>query len=229
MNYLKKLALVFGVLLPGSDRAVFDAVGVETLGPISLEMVGRLAGTVPSATGTTVDGSVLHAIRGVLAGHGRASSFVADSSLSAQGEARRTIYDAGTDGVFKQCARIGEPAPGGGRFERFVSVAKPDGTERGVLISALLAIDSRAGITARNRAVVFGVNSAGTLIRLLSAGQSITDARFGPEPKQVQSFAALTAAAGSIGAARGYDSDGNVNVLVTFTDRTQAVLKIQVP
>ena len=110
-----------------------------------------------------------------------------------------------------------------------MSVAKPDGQGYGALVSALLKTDGRAGITAKKRAALFGVDSKGNLRRLLRTGDMLESAGPGSALKAVKSFVALTAAPGSIGAARGYDSTGKVNVLATFADRTQAVVRIQAP
>jgi hypothetical protein len=131
--------------------------------------------------------------------------------------------------VLEVIARSGDDAPGGGRWDRFVSVAKPDGAGYGALVSALLKIDRAAGVTAKNRAALFARNTSGQMQRILRAGDELESAGPGSQLKPVKSFVALTAAPGSIGAARGYDGTGRVSVLVTFTDRTQAVVRIQVP
>ncbi len=230
-------ATVFDSLLkigPGgitrkTNRAVFDALGVETRGPISLRRLAQLAGPVPSTTGTPVSGSELARLRSTLAGLGRASSYVASSTLPGERGPRDTIYDARGDGELRQLARIGRDAPDGGRFDRFVSVAKPDGQGYGALVSALLAISRRDGVTVKNRAALYGRDSDGNMRRLLRAGDMIESAGPGSALKAVKSFVALGAAAGSIGAARGYDDTGRVSVLVTFADRTQAVVRVQVP
>ncbi len=119
--------------------------------------------------------------------------------------------------------------PAGGRFDRFVSVVKPDGVGYGAFISALLKISGREGVTRNNRAALFAVDSKGELRRILRTGDLVESAGPGSPRKSVRSFVALAAAPGSIGAARGYSTEGRVNALVTFPDRTQAVLSIQVP
>ncbi len=211
------------------NAVVFDAMGVETGGPISLRRLAQRSGPAPSRTGMPVPGSGMARLTAMMAGLGRASSFVASSTLPGERGARSTIYDARSDGQVQQLARVGGAAPGGGRFGRFVSVAKPDGQSYGALVSALLTVSGSEGVSRQNRAALFGRDSGGEMRRLLRAGEEIESAGPGSARKPVKTFVALTAAAGSIGAARGYDENGRVNVLVTFTDRTQAVVRLQTP
>ncbi|MEQ1862310.1 MAG: FG-GAP repeat protein [Chthoniobacteraceae bacterium] len=223
-------ATVFDSLLrtgPGNitrknSRAVFDALGVETRGPISLRLLAQVAGPAPAQ-------SNFQRLLNTLAGLGRASTVIANSTLPGENRSRGTIYDARQDGQLVPIARLGGSAPEGGRFARFVSVAKPDGLGYGALVSALLGVSGSEGVTAKNRAALYARDSGGELRRVLRAGDMVESAGPGSARKPVKSFVALTAAPGSIGAARGYDDTGRVNVLVTFGDRTQAVVRIQVP
>lgn len=205
-----------------NSRAVFDAQGVDIAGPITLRLLAQVAGPAPAQ-------SNIQRFRDTLAGLGRASTVIADATLPGRSGSRTTIFDARLDGVLRPIARLGDVAPGGGRYDRFVSVVKPDGQGYGALVSALLKVAGRDEVTARNRAALFGVDSKGNMIRLLRAGDRIESAGPGSSVKPIRSFVALAAAPGSIGAARGYNADGRVNVLVTFDDRTQAVVTIQVP
>jgi len=61
---------------------------------------------------------------------------------------------------------------------------------------------------------------------LLRTGQSV--AVNGIE-MSIQSFSVLAPTPGSLGAARGFDDDGHVTAVATFTDGTEAVLNISVP
>lgn len=211
-----------GAITRRNNRAVFDAQGVETRGPISLRLLAQTAGPAPAQTN-------IQRFLNTLAGAGRASTVIANSSLQGQRASRTTIFDARQDGALDLIARIGDAAPGGGRWDRFVSVAKPDGQGYGAFVSALLKIDRGAGVTAQNRAALFARGTSGDMQRILRAGDQLESAGPGSALKPVRSFVALAAAPGSIGAARGYSDDGRVNVLVTFSDRTQAVVSIQVP
>jgi hypothetical protein len=70
------------------------------------------------------------------------------------------------------------------------------------------------------------VDSTGALQLLLRTGQSVT---VGTGPRIVATFTALAATPGSIGAASGYDNAGNVEALATFTDHSQALIKVTLP
>ena len=61
---------------------------------------------------------------------------------------------------------------------------------------------------------------------LLGADEGITVSGM---RKTVRTFSALTPAPGSIGAASGYDQSGHVEALATFSDGTQALLKLTAP
>lgn len=200
------------------NGAVFDAVGVEMGGPITRRILARRARPAPS-----LPTSGLARFRATLAGIARGSTFIAQTTLPGAGS-RDSIFDARADGQYQQIARIGDPAPGGGRFTRFVSVARPDTNGYGAFVSALLG-----GVSPANRRALFAVDSTGELRRVVRTGDRIESTGPGSPLKQIRSFVALSAAPGSIGAARGYDEAGRITVLVTFTDRTQAVVTIQVP
>ncbi len=218
------LQIGMGGITKRDNGAIFDAMGVETRGPISLRVLAQRARPVPAEPTTG-----LQRFTATLAGLGRASTFVGRSTRTGTRGVAPAIYDSGANGTHRLLARVGDQAPGGGRWNRFTSVAKPDGTGYGALVSALLAVSRSEGVTPATRAALYGVDSTGSMRRLLRAGDSIESAGPGSAQKAVKSFAALGAASGSIGAARGYDANGRVNVLVTFADRTQAVLSIQVP
>lgn len=199
------------------NGAVFDAVGVEVGGPITRQLLARRARPVPS-----VPASNISRFRATLAGIARGSSFVAQTTINSR--SADSVFDARGDGVFRQVARIGDPAPGGGRFTRFTSIARPDTNGYGAFVSALLG-----GVSAKNRSGLFAVDSGGELRRMMRTGDRLESAGPGSPLKAIKSFVALSAAPGSIGAARGYGEDGRITVLVTFTDRSQAVVTLQVP
>lgn len=212
-----------GGITKQDNGAVFDAVGVEMPGAITRRVLAQRARPVPTAPD-----SGIARFRATLAGIARGSTFVASATLPAT-RAADTIFDARADGQFRSIARIGGDAPGGGRFSRFTSVARPDTNGFGALVSALLAISARDGVTARNRAALYAVDSTGQLRKILRVGDRLESTGPGSPLKQIRSFVALSAAPGSIGASRGYDETGRIAVLVTFNDRSQAVATIQVP
>jgi uncharacterized delta-60 repeat protein len=205
-----------------NSRAIFEAQGVSMGGPIALKLLAQTAGPAPAL-------SNFQRFLNTLAGLGRASTIIGNATLPGERSPRGTIFDARQDGVLQPIARLGDTAPGGGRFQRFVSVAKPDGQGYGALISALLKASKPDGISTKNRAALFAMDSGGHLRRVLRTNDQLESAGPGSVRKAVKSFVALTAAPGSVGAARGYSNDGRINALVTFTDRTQAVVQLQVP
>jgi len=211
-----------GGITPRNSRAIFDAEGSLAGGPITLRLLAQLRGPSPPQ-------SNFQRFLNTLAGLGRASTVIGNATLNGINVSRGTIFDAGQDGQLRPIARLGDSAPGGGRFERFVSVAKPDGQGYGALVSALLRISGREGVSARNRAALYAVDSTGTLRCILRAGDMVESGDSNSTLKPVRSFVALTPAPSSTGAARGYDENGRVAALVKFDDRSQAVISIQVP
>lgn len=218
------LKIGVGGVTKKDNGAIFDAMGVDTRGPISLRLLAQRARPVPAEPTTA-----MQRFTATLAGLGRASTFLGQTTRTGTRGVAPAIYDARDDGSHRLLARVGDPAPGGGRWNRFTSVAKPDGQGYGALVAALLKVSRADGVTPATRAALYGVDSTGQMRRLLRAGDSIESAGPGSPQKPVKSFVALGAASGSIGAARGYDDQGRVSVLVTFADRTQAVVRIQVP
>lgn len=211
-----------GGITTRNSRAIFDAEGSLGGGAITLRLLAQLRGPSPPQ-------SNFQRFLNTLAGLGRASTIIGNATLNGVNVSRGTIFDAGQDGQLRPIARLGERAPGGGRFERFVSVAKPDGQGYGALVSALLRINGRDGVSSRNRAALYAVDSTGTLRCILRAGDMVESGDSDSTFKPVRSFVSLTPAPSSTGAARGYDENGRVAALVKFDDRSQAVISIQVP
>jgi len=141
-----------------------------------------------------------------------------------------------------------DAAPGGGFWASFSSLVLPQGN--GLLINGVqpgvaradsasfdgglgpifvgkLILSASDGVTTANDVGLWGVDGFGDLILLLRTGQTVTLPN--SDVKTIKSFIALAAAPGSVGAASGYDDEGNVAVLATFTDGTQALLNIAIP
>jgi hypothetical protein len=123
-------------------------------------------------------------------------------------------------------ARAGDAAPGGGKFASFVSLALPDGPTSGPVFTGTLASDPTAGISRMNNIGLWAADAAGTLSLILRTGTSLN---VGGKNRTVGRFVALTPAPGSIGAAHGYDNAGHVSALITFSDRTTALVNLAVP
>jgi len=119
-------------------------------------------------------------------------------------------------------AREGHPAPdtAGGIFESFTSLALPDGP-LGALFQANL-VSGIGGVTTANDIGIWGQNSLGVLTLLLREGQSL-------DGKTVKNFLCLNRVAYSHTQRRTFNSSGHLIARVTFTDGTQAIVKITVP
>jgi hypothetical protein len=133
------------------------------------------------------------------------------------------------DGVTpKLIAMSGDSAPGGGRFAKFISMVLPAYTSGsdGPIFIATLALGAADGVTGGNNLGLWAVDSSGNARLLIRTGESFI---IDNETKIVGTFSALTPTPGTLGAASGYDSDGNVSVLVTFTDRSQTAITLRAP
>ncbi|MGV3532493.1 MAG: DUF7453 family protein [Chthoniobacteraceae bacterium] len=132
----------------------------------------------------------------------------------------------GTPGNIHLLARTGDAAPdtagevGDARWSTFLSMALPGGNGGGPIFLAKL---SGKGVNGKNNLGVWGVNSSGTEIRQIIR----TGEQFGS--RAVAKIAVLQPARGSFGAARSYNASGVVSFLVTFTDKTQAIVNLAAP
>ncbi len=138
-------------------------------------------------------------------------------------------FDGNTSTTAK-VARLGESAPGkdglalaDAVWSGFSSYALPDGAGAGAVFVAKLA---GKAVTAKNKTGLWAADSTGTLRLLLRTNQALT---VGAGTKQLASMMLLNAPPGAFGARRSYNSTGSVAVLATFTDKTQAVLRLDVP
>jgi hypothetical protein len=113
-------------------------------------------------------------------------------------------------------------APGGGHWAKFKTMALPDDPLRGPIFIATLAVSAADAVTAKNNFGLWAVDSTGTLDLLLRTGETAGG-------KIIGNFTALIPAPGSPGAANGYDSNGDIAAVVTFTDGSTETVLIQVP
>lgn len=143
------------------------------------------------------------------------------------GAAATGIWRGGNTASLRLLTRGGDPAPGGGRFASFTSLVLPDGPTSGVIFTGTLAVSPAEGVTAANKNGLWAVNTHGVLIGLLRTGDKI--AGVASQTGTIRSFLALQPAPGSIGAANGYDNDGHVAALVTFTDNKVALVEFTIP
>ncbi|MHA3775569.1 DUF7453 family protein [Verrucomicrobiota bacterium sgz303538] len=123
-------------------------------------------------------------------------------------------------------AREGDPAPGadGALYGSFVSVALPDGATGPIFVAKLLSAKTGpAGrVTARNDLGLWAADTAGVARLLLREGDLL-------DGKTIASFVALPVVLSSAAQARSYNDAGTIAVRVTFSDGSQAIVRLGVP
>jgi hypothetical protein len=124
------------------------------------------------------------------------------------------------DGTLRLVARKGDAAPGtnGAKFSKFLSIALPD-TNGPVLVATL---SHRPGINARNDSAVWTTGSDGALKLLLRKGDLTTIAGTLRTVKDIALFADVS---GSPGQRRGFASNGDLLLRLSFTDTTQSLVR----
>ena len=106
-------------------------------------------------------------------------------------------------------------------WSKFTTFVLPDG-----IGPVFIAQVKGRAVNGGNKLGLWAADSAGTVRQLLRAGDSI------PLPtgaKTLKSFTLLNALPGTLGARRSYSGNGSLAVQATFSDRTQALLRIDVP
>ena len=106
-------------------------------------------------------------------------------------------------------------------WKSFVAMTLPSGFSTTPVFVAKL---SGPGVTGKNNLGIWGgANASGKPHRLLRTGD-----KFGPD-KEVKSFELLKALPTVFAAARSANNTGGVAVLITFTDKTQALQLLKIP
>ncbi len=127
--------------------------------------------------------------------------------------------------TYEKVARLGDLATDGAGttdtavWNSFVSFALAGGANGGPIFVAKL---SGAGVNGKNNLGVWAVGSDGLVRRLLRTGDA-----FGS--RTVASFNLLKAVPTAFTAARSFNANSAVAVQITFTDKSQALLKIGIP
>ena len=211
-----------------TDLAGSNDAAVAVVGDSARTILATKTGAVPDHFGYALPPEIHFSVFGepVAGAEGRTAFFGTLSGPGITAANRCGIWYAVPGGPAKMLARTGDAARGGGHWASFISLALPDGPTSGPLFTGTLVIKASDGVTAKNNFGLWGVDSTGILRLLMRTGQSL---QVSGEAKTIASFTALTSAAGSIGAAHGYDNAGHVSALLTFDDRTVAVVKLTVP
>jgi len=135
-------------------------------------------------------------------------------------------YSANSAAGFEILANRGAFAPGGGKWANLPSLVLPRNYFRGPVFLGTLTVNKAENINAGNNVGIWAVDAKGQLESVLRTG---TGVMVDGSQKVIHTIATLVPAARAIGSASGYDDDGNVAVLATFTDGTQALLNVAVP
>lgn len=120
----------------------------------------------------------------------------------------------------------GQPpgAPAGTVWKTFTSLAVPGGSHGLIFTAQLADAPGAAGdvITGVNDMGLYGMGADGILRELVREGHVILG-------KTVKSFNALRAIPGCAGAGRSYNGNCSLVVLLTFTDTTMAIVRVDLP
>ena len=108
-------------------------------------------------------------------------------------------------------------------WSAFSSFALPGGPGAGPIFVGQLA---GRGVNGGSKLGLWAVDSGSVVRQILRTGQDIVTPN---GTKRLASFTVLNALPGSFGARRSYSATGAVAVQATFTDRSQALLRLDVP
>jgi hypothetical protein len=141
--------------------------------------------------------------------------------------ANKTALFSGPPNALKGVARLGSPAPNeagaatSAVWSKFISFALPGGPDAGVIF---LAETSGGDTTAKNKLALWAVDSQGVVRRLLRIGNSVGD---GTSP--VTGLTLLNAVPGAPGATRSFNATGSIALVATCADKTQRLLRVDIP
>ena len=116
-------------------------------------------------------------------------------------------------------------APAGAKWDTFTSLAFPGGGT-GPLFTAMLKRGAANGkITAKDDMGLYAADGNGTIREVMREGQPLANLT----GRTVKSFNVLKAVAGTAGVKRAFNDNGQVAALVTFSDNTSGIVKIELP
>jgi hypothetical protein len=152
-------------------------------------------------------------------------AFIASAKGGDIGAAKKAGVWYGAAGALDLVARVGLPAPDAlgndstALFSSITNIALPGGAGSGPLF---LATVKGTGVSGKNNAGVWGVDSTGFVRQLLRKGDVYGDT-------SVKKFVLLNSLAGCFSASRSFNANGGVAALVSFANKTQALVYIGVP
>ena len=143
------------------------------------------------------------------------------------GAKNRTALFSGTSHPPRLVARLGERVPDelgvatGAVFSKFVSYALLDGAQGNLIF---VAETSGGDTNGGNRQAIWAADSGGHVRRVLRTGGTLAGMS-----SMLTGIKLLDSLPGSFGAGRSYNDTGSVALLATFADKTQTLLRIDLP
>jgi hypothetical protein len=206
-------------LTPASGIASTNDVGIFVEnGSSALQLIARTGATAPGTGGTyaTLDNPVYNDHQTV--------AFYATLKGATTGSAG--LFSNGSGSV-QGVAYIGQQAPGcpeDAKFSAFTQMALPNGggsnDEGGLVFQATV---SGGGVTSADNIGVWIIPGTGSLTCVVRTGDTLLPG------KTVASLGILPFNAALAGQTRSFSSLGDLAILVTFTDKTQAILNVTPP
>lgn len=137
---------------------------------------------------------------------------------------------AGPADALKLLARAGDHAvdtdalPRSSQFwSGFVSHALSEGSEGGAIFLATL---KGTGVTPKNNLGLWAVDSGGKLREVLRTGDQMS---VSGQSKTLAKMTLLNSSRGVFGTTRSFNDTGSVALLATFTDKSQALIRVEIP
>ncbi len=190
--------------------------------PVLLAREGDLVGIDDG--GHPMNNLRISALQDPIVGAGGNVAFRFTASDSDRGASVVAIGYSADGATCQVLANAGGRAPGGGVWSSFGSLVLPKSAAGGPVFLGTLAVDPAAAVNNANRLGMWGVGSDGALQLLFCDGDVLN---VGGTNKTVRSFAAL--APGGSGSASGYDDAGNIAIVATFADGSQALVRVAIP
>lgn len=154
-------------------------------------------------------------------------AFLATVAAKGVGAKNKTALFSGALNSLSVAARLGDFVPDENgqpttaAWTKFVSHALPDTEDAGVIF---LAETAGGDTTSKNKLGLWAVDQNGVLRRVLRTGTSLT-----PGGPLITTFTLLTSVPGSYGTVRSYNQTGSIAALVTFADKSQRLIRIDLP
>ena len=158
-----------------------------------------------------------------------AFAFLARFAGPGRGKDSAGIWWRAPEAALSLLARVGEsPVDRSGRlvpgrtWRRFTSLALPGGPGAGPVFLAQLGGD----VSRRDNEGCWSVDSAGLLRELIRTGDALP---VGGQFKTVTGISLLNSARGVFGTTRSFNATGSIALRATFTDKSKALIRIDIP